>query len=182
MSYKNNKNRIGPWISKILRHDPEGIKMTKDGYVLVSDLLSHIGITKQELDDIVRDNDKKRFAYSEDGTMIRASQGHSLGIELNLPVARPPQKLYHGTDSTAYAKILKSGSIKKMKRDHLHLSADVETAKKVGLRHARSIYDLVILEINSAAMYATGYKFYLSANGVWLTESIPTEFIKEINT
>lgn len=181
MSYKNNKNRIGPWISKILRHDPEGIKMSKDGYVLVSDLISHVGITKQELDDIVRNNDKKRFAYSDDGTMIRANQGHSMGIELNLPISRPPLRLYHGTDIIAYNLIMKSGSIEKMKRDHLHLSADIETARRVGLRHAKNAKDLVVLEINSGAMHADGYKFYLSANGVWLTETIPTSYIKEIN-
>jgi putative RNA 2'-phosphotransferase len=113
--------------------------------------------------------------------MIRASQGHSLGIELNLTPTRPPAHLYHGTDSGSYEKIMKSGAIEKMSRDHLHLSKDEDTARKVGMRHLRSMYDLVVLRINSDAMHADGYKFFLSDNGVWLTERVPTFYIGDVN-
>ncbi|WP_293307946.1 RNA 2'-phosphotransferase [Pedobacter sp. UBA5917] len=170
---------ISKLLSYILRHSPETIKLELDenGWADVNELISKFDLYDltldfEQLEYIVENNDKKRFAFNEDKTRIRASQGHSIPVELNLNEAEPLAYLYHGTVEKFLADI-KTQGLQKMSRQHVHLSADKETANKVGGRRGKP----VILTINSAAMHRAGYKFYLSANNVWLTDVVPAEYI-----
>ena len=129
-------------------------------------------LSKDELEEIVATNSKQRFAFNEGHTRIRASQGHSVSVDLDLPIKEPPQFLYHGTVSKFMDAIRMQG-LQKMSRQHVHLSADIDTAKLVGSRRGQPI----ILRIDSAAMQTAGHKFYLSENGVWLTDEVPASFI-----
>lgn len=169
------------FLSLVLRHKPDniGIKLDKNGWVLVETLLEQLDkhnypTTLEELDTIVETNDKKRFAFNDDKSMIRASQGHSVEVDLKLKNKRPPIKLYHGTVDRFLKSILKDG-LKKMNRHAVHLSADIGTASNVGSRRG----DAVILEIQSARMFIDGYKFQESANGVWLTNEVPVKYIRQ---
>jgi len=121
---------------------------------------------------IVANNDKQRFILSEDGNHIRANQGHSVKVDLGLEAVSPPSLLYHGTANRFLDIILQEG-LKKMSRQHVHLSVDLETASKVGQRHGK----LVILKVDTLAMSAANYDFYRSDNGVWLTGHVPAEFL-----
>jgi putative RNA 2'-phosphotransferase len=168
--------QIGKKLSYLLRHNPEGLVMDKNGYVSVSSLLIKVGITQAELDHIVDTNDKKRLAYNDDKSKIRASQGHSISVDVELKAARPPRTLYHGTNPENWDNIMKSG-LCKMRRLHVHLTDDEDVAYKVGKRYSK-YKEPLILEIDSAAMYTDGYKFYLSENGVWLTDNVPSKYIK----
>lgn len=169
--------KIGKKITYLLRHNPEDLVMDKNGYVSVSSLLEKVDITQEELDHIVDTNDKKRLAYNSDKSMIRASQGHSIKVDVQLKIDRPPRVLYHGTSSENYEKILNGNGLNKMKRLHVHLTDDKKIAYTVGRRYSK--YNVpVILEIDSAAMYADGFKFYKSENGVWLTDNVPLKYIK----
>ena len=152
--------------------------MDKNGWVQVDELLVQLKkhnkeIPFVELKEIVKFNDKKRFEFNEDETKIRASQGHSVKVDLQLKAKRPPMKLYHGTVAKFLDAIKKDG-LKKMNRHAVHLSHDLPTATKVGSRRGEAI----ILEINSGAMYAEKYKFFESKNGVWLVEEVPSKYIK----
>ena len=167
--------QVGKKITYLLRHNPEDLVMDKNGYVSVSSLLNKVHITQQELDYIVDTNDKKRLAYNVDKTLIRASQGHSIEVDVQLRATRPPRSLYHGTSAESYEKIKKTG-LSKMNRLHVHLTDNKETAYKVGKRYSKDKQP-IILEIDSAAMYTDGYKFYLSENGVWLTDNVPVKYI-----
>lgn len=176
----SNTKHKSKFLSYVLRHDPSkiDIKLDKNGWVLINELLfkaalNGVNITREELQNIVDDNDKQRFKISDDGTKIRASQGHSVKVDLNLKAQVPPVILYHGTVEKALEGIKKTG-LKSMSRHHLHLSADISTATNVGSRRGKPI----ILEINSKAMYAEGFKFYKSDNGVWLTDEVPYKYIK----
>ena len=168
--------QIGKKITYLLRHNPEDLVMDKNGYVSVSLLLKKVNITQSELDHIVDTNDKKRLAYNEDKTLIRASQGHSIKVDVELKSVRPPKVLYHGTSSDSYEKIKKTG-LSKMRRLHVHMTDDKNTAYKVGKRYSK-YKEPIILEIDSAEMYTDGYKFYLSENNVWLTDNVPAKYIK----
>ena len=168
--------QIGKKITYLLRHNPEDLVMDKNGYVSVSLLLKKVNITQSELDHIVDTNDKKRLAYNEDKTLIRASQGHSIKVDVELKSVRPPKVLYHGTSSDSYEKIKKTG-LSKMRRLHVHMTDDKNTAYKVGKRYSK-YKEPIILEIDSAEMYTDGYKFYLSENNVWLTDNVPVKYIK----
>ena len=132
-------------------------------------------ISRAELDEVVRTNDKRRFAFSADGTRLRASQGHSVSVDLGLTSEVPPAVLYHGTVERFLASILATGLAKRA-RQHVHLSADVATAGRVGSRRGRP----VILRIDAAAMHAAGLRFYRSANGVWLTDEVPPAYISRL--
>lgn len=151
--------------------------MDKYGYVNTLSLLNKLNITQEELDYIVDTNDKKRLSYNEDKSMIRASQGHSIKVDVQLKKSIPPRILYHGTSFESFEKIKKSGGLNKMKRLHVHLSEDKKVAYSVGKRYSK-YKEPVILEINAAAMYADGYNFYKSDNGVWLTDNVPLKYIK----
>ncbi len=170
---------ISKLLSYILRHKPDSVGLTLDdsGWVKVHDLLmacnSH-GHTfdKDDLDLVVATNDKKRFEYTADGLSIRASQGHSIDVDLGYITATPPPILYHGTADRFIESIKKSGLLKR-NRTHVHLSASQETASIVGKRHGK----LVLLTIDTASMHKQGYEFFLSTNGVWLTDNVPVLFI-----
>jgi putative RNA 2'-phosphotransferase len=171
--------RLSKFLSLILRHEPAKVGLTLDeaGWVGVPDLLAALArhgrpITREALLHVVATSDKKRFALSEDGTRIRASQGHSVEVELGYEPATPPALLYHGTVDRFLHSIREQGLIKG-ERHHVHLSADPETATKVGSRRGRA----VVLRIDAAGMARDGLLFYLSANGVWLTDHVPARFI-----
>lgn len=170
---------VSKFLSKYLRHEPEalGLALEPGGWVFVADLLAgatKIGfpITREELSQVVAENDKPRFALDETGARIRANQGHSTEVDLQLKEADPPEQLFHGTVSKFLNAILTEG-LKKMDRHDVHLSQDVQTAAKVGQRRGKPI----ILVIDSARMAADGFKFRLSDNGVWLTDHVPPRYI-----
>ena len=170
-----NYIQIGKQITYLLRHNPEDLVMDKHGYVSVTSLLDKVGITQAELDHIVDTNDKKTLAYDESGKLIRASQGHSVKVDLQLTAERPPRSLYHGTTEENYPKIMKTG-LDKVKRLQVHLSDDYKTAYSVGKRYSKNKEPL-ILEIDSAKMNTDGFKFFKSANGVWLADYVPAKYI-----
>ena len=171
-----NYIQIGKTITYLLRHNPEDLMMDKNGYVSVTSLLNKVDITQSELDHIVDTNDKKRLAYNSDKTKIRASQGHSINVDVQLKSTIPPRTLYHGTTQENYEKIIKSG-LSKMKRLHVHLTDDYDIAFSVGKRYSK-YKEPIILKIDSASMYSDGYKFYKSENDVWLTDNVPAKYIK----
>ncbi|GAA0697967.1 RNA 2'-phosphotransferase [Kitasatospora atroaurantiaca] len=166
-------------LSRILRHDPgsAGITLDEAGWVRVDTLLAALArrgtrLSRAELDHVVETNNKRRFAYSEDGLSIRASQGHSVAVDLGLAATEPPPVLYHGTTGRALDAILQEG-LRPMSRQDVHLSADTETAVRVGSRHGRP----VVLVVDAAAMSAAGHVFRVSANGVWLTDTVAPEYL-----
>ena len=166
-------------LSYLLRHNPAKFGLTLDaqGWCRVDDLLAaferrNLELSREMLEHVVESNDKKRFAFSEDGTKIRASQGHSLEVDLDYRPAQPPALLYHGTADRFLNSILEQG-LQKRRRHHVHLSPDVETALKVGQRHGKP----VVLTVQAGRMYADGHVFYCSANGVWLTDEAPPRYI-----
>jgi len=170
---------MSKFLAKHLRHAPDalGLTLQPGGWVSVDDLLAaseQIGfpITYDELIECVETNDKKRFSFDETGDLIRANQGHSVDVDLHLEEKQPPEVLYHGTVERFLAPIMAEG-LKKGKRHHVHLSKDVETARKVGARRGQPI----ILKVDAANMHRQGFKFFLSVNGVWLTESVPAVFL-----
>lgn len=171
--------RISKFMSLVLRHQPEtiGIQLDENGWVDVEEFLQGMRrgrktISRETLDYVVENNNKKRFAFSEDGTKIRASQGHSVKIELGYEPVDPPEFLYHGTVEKYLDSIMKDG-IQRMSRHHVHLSHELETATVVGNRRGSAI----ILTIHAGQMKADGYKFFISENGVWLTEEVPGKYI-----
>jgi putative RNA 2'-phosphotransferase len=174
--------RVSKYLSKHLRHEPErlGLTLAPGGWVAVDDLLAacdrdNFPITRQQLEEVVATSDKQRFAFDPTGTRIRANQGHSAAVDLRLPPAEPPALLYHGTGEQHVGTIRGEG-LRKMARHHVHLSIDVPTAMKVGARHGKP----VVFEIDAAAMHRAGHTFYVSANGVWLTDTVPPEYLKTI--
>lgn len=177
---ENTAKTVSKFLSLVLRHSPEkiGLKLDENGWADVEELIlkcSQKGnkLDKVLLDYVVENNDKKRFAYNEDETKIRASQGHSISVELNLAETEPSEYLYHGTVGKFMESIQKEG-LKKMSRQHVHLSKDKETAIKVGSR--RGVPQ--ILTVRSGAMHRDGFKFYLSENNVWLTDEVPVRYIQ----
>ncbi|MFI5534673.1 RNA 2'-phosphotransferase [Kitasatospora sp. NPDC051853] len=174
--------RVSKTLSRVLRHDPAsiGIALDEAGWVPVDTLLAALArkgtrITRDELDHVVANNNKKRFAYSEDGSAIRASQGHSVAVDLGLAAAEPPAVLYHGTTGTNLDAIFREG-LRPMSRQDVHLSADTETAVRVGSRHGRP----VVLTVDAAGLHAAGHEFRISANGVWLTDAVPPGYLGQL--
>ena len=167
--------RRSKFLSFILRHQPEkiGLSLDEQGWADVTSILSGCHLSIPELLEIVEKNDKKRFEFNEDKSKIRASQGHSIKINLGYKAQKPPDKLYHGTIRRNWESILKDGGLKKMKRHHVHLSPDIETAIKVGGRRGKPI----VISIDSARMHSDGFVFLLSTNGVWLTDNVPKEYL-----
>ncbi|WP_455684251.1 RNA 2'-phosphotransferase [Thomasclavelia sp.] len=178
----NDLVKMGKYISLILRHKPEliNLKIDEHGWANVDDLLKGINnngryISKEILDIIVNTNNKKRYQYNNDHTKIRANQGHSIKVDVELQEKVPPNILYHGTAQKYLDKIRESG-IRKMNRLYVHLSKDIETAINVGKRHGQPI----VLVINTEAMIKDGFKFYYSNNGVWLCDDIDYSYVKEV--
>jgi putative RNA 2'-phosphotransferase len=178
----NDKQRVraSKFLSKHLRHEPAaiGLALEAGGWVPVDAVLAGcraagLPLTRNELADVVASSDKQRFAFDETGTRIRANQGHSVDVDLQLSPTAPPALLYHGTPERFVPAILEKG-LQKMGRHHVHLSADVPTATRVGARRGRP----VILVVDSAGMAAAGHLFFVSANGVWLTDRVPPEFLR----
>ncbi|MFJ7987790.1 RNA 2'-phosphotransferase [Streptomyces sp. NPDC096351] len=170
--------RISKYLSKHLRHQPERIGLVLDpqGWTEIDTLLAALDrnglpITRAELDHVVATNDKKRFAV--EGTRIRASQGHTVEVDLDLPPAEPPAYLYHGTVAAALPAIRAEG-LRPMARHHVHLSPDRETATRVGARRGRPI----VIAVDAGAMHRAGHVFRVSANGVWLADAVPPEFLR----
>ncbi len=172
--------RASKYLSKHLRHQPErlGLTLAPGGWVEVAALLAACAahgmpLTRAELDEVVARNNKQRFAYDETGTLIRANQGHSVDVDLQLEPAVPPPVLYHGTGHAAVEAIRREG-LRRMRRHHVHLSSDVATATTVGARHGRP----VVFAVDAAAMHRAGFVFYRSANGVWLVERVPPQYLR----
>jgi putative RNA 2'-phosphotransferase len=171
---------VSKFLSKHLRHAPADIGLTlrDGGWVPVAELLAAVKrhgfpITEDELAHVVAGSDKQRFAFDETGTLIRANQGHSVEVDLQLEPTTPPAVLYHGTAERNAPVILQDGLLK-MKRHHVHLSVDTDTAVKVGGRHGKP----VVLSVDAAAMAADGFTFYVSANGVWLVDHVPARYLR----
>ena len=167
-------------IARVLRHRPDaaGVRLDKHGWCRVDELLAGLArtgtaVTREQLDEIVRTNDKRRFAVSPDGARIRANQGHSIrGVELQLRRKNPPNVLFHGTVRTALPSIERRGLLP-MRRHHVHLSADVATATVVGGRRGAP----VVIEVDAHRMHVDGHLFWLSDNGVWLVLAVPAKYL-----
>lgn len=178
MSLKN----ISKYISLILRHKPETIGITLDehGWANVEELINGVSktypLTMTELEEIVQSDEKQRYSFNEDKTLIRANQGHSVDVDVELEEVKPPKYLYHGTGEKYISSIDTQGLIPKS-RLYVHLSGDVETAVKVGSRHGKPVVYRVLAE----KMAEAGFVFYKSVNGVWLTKTVPTDYLKKEN-
>ncbi|SHJ66958.1 putative RNA 2'-phosphotransferase [Rubritalea squalenifaciens DSM 18772] len=167
------------FLSLVLRHDPSaaGVALDENGWVLVSELLGGAAergmqISLEELEEIVETNEKKRFSYCQDSGRIRARQGHSVEVDVELKAVSPPDSLYHGTAERSLPTIMKEG-LKRMNRQHVHLSSCEKTARHVGARHGKP----VILKVNAKAMYEDGHLFYLSENHVWLVDFVESKYL-----
>lgn len=167
-----NEQQLSKRLAYLLRHAPHeaGLTLEPGGWVALAPLLKHLNVTRQEVELVVVGNDKQRFSL--DGERIRANQGHSVPVDLELSPQTPPAVLYHGTHPSVVSAILQGG-LKPMSRHHVHLSADTGTARKVGARRGKP----VILTVQAGRMHDAGFAFYRSENGVWLVDSVPVEFI-----
>ncbi len=168
------------YMSLILRHKPDAIGITLDehGWANVDELIA--GIAKDNefnmeiLEEIVRTDEKQRYSFNEDKTLIRANQGHSIPVDVELEEKEPPEILYHGTGEKYVAAVDEQGLIPKS-RLYVHLSKDEETAVKVGSRHGKP----VIYIVKAKQMHDDGYKFFISANNVWLTKEVPVKYLEK---
>ncbi|MCG8326705.1 MAG: RNA 2'-phosphotransferase [Chitinophagales bacterium] len=172
--------RISKAMSLALRHRPEAfeLKLDTQGWCNVDQLINNFNkkgytLNIEILRKVVEQNDKKRFAFNETGNKIRANQGHSISIELGYQPSKPPSILFHGT-ATKYLASIQSQGLLKRQRHHVHLSPDYNTAVQVGSRHGT----VVVLSIRAEDMYLAGHQFFLSENGVWLTDHVPTDYIR----
>jgi putative RNA 2'-phosphotransferase len=174
--------QISKFLSLVLRHRPEkiGLSLDEAGWAPVADLLEAcrrhgFSLSLAELQSVVAHNDKERFAFSTNGSLIRASQGHSIPVNLGYEPVEPPEHLFHGTAARFLPAVQAKGLVKG-RRQHVHLSLDEATARQVGQRHGRP----VILKVRSGAMHRDGHLFYLSENGVWLTEAVPPPYLEVV--
>ena len=177
-----NLENIGKFLSLILRHQPQavGIQLDEHGWANVEELLEGMSnhgkpVDMQTLEYIVANNDKKRYSFNDDKTLIRANQGHSIPVDVELEEKVPPEYLYHGTGKKYVSSIEKNGLLPKS-RLYVHLSNDISTAENVGRRHGSPI----VYKIHSAEMHKDGYSFYLSVNGVWLTKKVPVKYLQKM--
>lgn len=172
------KVQISKKMSYLLRHKPEdaGLHMDSHGWVEVDELSKNTGISKQMIENIVKISDKQRYSLSSDKKFIRANQGHSFKVDLDLEPAQPPDILYHGTAERFRPLIDKEG-IKHMERQYVHLSESREVASSVGSRHGK----VFIYVIDAKKMFSDGVKFYHSVNGVWLTDYVDPKYFLTFN-
>lgn len=176
----NDLTKSSKFISLVLRHDPQLIQldMNQNGWVAIDQLISNamrlknIELSRQDIDTIVETNNKKRFTISDDGKYIRANQGHSINVDVELKEKTPPAYLFHGT-ATQFISPIKADGIKSMSRTHVHLSDSYETAVSVGRRHGKPY----VFGVDCASMITDGFKFYLSENNVWLTDEVPAKYV-----
>jgi putative RNA 2'-phosphotransferase len=175
--------RLSKRMSNWLRHNPDAIDLTMDGagWVAVDQLLANAGargqrFSREQLDEVVAQNNKQRFEIDETGTLIRARQGHSVPVQLGYETAVPPEVLFHGTAQATLTLIWRDGLLP-MKRHAVHLSADTETAVKVGSRHGKP----AVLAVAAGRMHAEGYTFSVTGNGVWLADAVPAEYLREVS-
>lgn len=176
--------RLSKRMSSWLRHHPEAIGLTMDGagWVRIDEMLAKAAargsaFSRAQLDEVVAGNNKQRFEIDETGELIRARQGHSVPVELGYSAAEPPEVLFHGTAQKTLTLIWRDGLLP-MKRHAVHLSSEKETAVKVGSRHGRP----AVLAVAAARMQADGYTFSVTGNGVWLTDAVPAEYLREVPT
>lgn len=162
-------------MSYALRHHPEAyhLDMDKHGWVDVQQLMHAMHLTKEEMDDVVEHNDKHRFSYNADQTKIRANQGHSIPVDVEMQEKIPPEFLYHGTGYRSVSSIKKEGLLP-MTRLYVHLSDDMNTAYNVGSRHGRPY----VFTVEAEKMYEDGYHFYFSNNGVWQVKYVPVKYLR----
>lgn len=167
------------FLSLLLRHNPGeiGLELSPEGWARIADLVRltegrPVAFTRELIGELVRTSDKSRFVLSDDGERVRANQGHSIAVDLDLMSRQPPDVLFHGTATPFLESILAEGLVKGS-RLHVHLSADAETARKVGERHGKP----VILRVGAARLHRAGHRFFVSENGVWLIESVPAAFL-----
>ena len=176
-----NLTNTSKYLSLILRHKPETIGITLDehGWANVDELIAGIAKTHRcsmdILEEIVRTDEKQRYSFNEDKTLIRANQGHSIPVDVELEEVMPPAELWHGTGEKYTESIDKQGLIPKS-RLYVHLSGDEDTAVRVGRRHGKPVLYIV----KSGEMYRDGFRFYLSKNGVWLTKEVPVKYLEKI--
>lgn len=174
-----NLTNLSRYLSLILRHKPEviGISLDEHGWANVDELITGIAkdneFDREMLEEIVRTDSKQRYSFNEDGTLIRANQGHSIPVDVELEEAVPPEILWHGTAEKYVESIEEQGLIPKS-RLYVHLSKNMETAVNVGKRHGKP----VVYQIKAGEMHRDGYEFYLSKNGVWLTKRVPAEYLR----
>jgi putative RNA 2'-phosphotransferase len=174
-------NEVGKFIALILRHKPEviGISLDEHGWANVDELIEGISkthrIDKELLEEIVSTDNKQRYSFNEDHTLIRANQGHSIPVDVELDEVVPPEILYHGTGEKYTASIDEQGLIPKS-RLYVHLSGDYDTAVNVGSRHGKP----VVYRVKSGEMYRDGIVFYRSVNGVWLTKAVPVDYLDKL--
>ena len=178
MEQSNSDIKLGRFLSLVLRHDPSaaGISLDGHGWADVKELLAGVSRTGRKIDmdnleRIVRENNKQRYSFNEDHTRIRANQGHSLSVDVELREETPPQYLYHGTATRFFPAIQREG-IRKMSRQYVHLSGDFQTAMAVGRRHGSP----VVITVDAQAMARDGVGFYRSENGVWLCEHVEPKY------
>lgn len=178
-----NLDKLSKFISLVLRHKPDaaGITLDEHGWANVDDLLAGVNRSGRKMDmeileEIVKTDSKQRYRFNQDKTLIRANQGHSVLVDVELKEQEPPEFLYHGT-AARFLKSIEAEGLKPMSRLYVHLSNDVGTALTVGKRHGEA----VLLKIYSGDMYKNGEKFYLSENGVWLTKKVDTRYFVIIN-
>ncbi|HFA48947.1 MAG TPA: RNA 2'-phosphotransferase [Bacteroidetes bacterium] len=178
---KKHHKKLSKFLSLVLRHKPEtiGIELDENGWTDIDGLISKIKkygkpIDTETLELIVKTSDKQRFAINKDGNKIRANQGHSVKIELGYKPKCPPEILYHGTGNKYVESILKTGLVKR-NRHHVHLSTNMETAISVGKRHGKP----VVFEVLAKKMHGDGFEFFLSENGVWLTDMVPVTYLRK---
>ena len=176
--------KISKQLSYVLRHRPDsvGLALESDGWIDVQALLAALQQTGTPLplgllEQVVADNDKQRFEFSPDRQKIRARQGHSATVDLGYQPAAPPEVLFHGTATRFLDSILQQGLIKGS-RHHVHLSLNEQTARQVGSRHGKP----VVLQVDASRMAADGYHFFVTANHVWLTETVPAEYLQVIES
>lgn len=176
---EKKRTHIGKFLAYVLRHNPGSIGLTLDnnGWAKIDDLIAKsdkVKLTKEIIEEVVRTDNKSRYKLSEDGERIRASQGHSVNVDLGLEPTKPPKVLYQGTATRFLSDIFREG-LKKMNRQHVHLSVDKDTALNVGSRHGKPI----ILKIDAEQMHKDGHEFFLSDNKVWLTDHVPVKYISK---
>lgn len=169
------QKRTSKFLSLLLRHRPEAAGLTLDehGWADVALLLKNVNISMEDLEEIVASDEKQRYSFNDGKTLIRANQGHSVPVDLELEAQEPPEYLYHGTVGQFLDSIQREG-LQRQSRLYVHLSPDVETAVKVGRRRGKP----VVLQVSAGRMHQDGYAFFLSANGVWLTKEVPPQYLK----